>query len=91
MKLIRTIVKHSKKCRYKGDTNPWSGLITASFNGNFAGNQIHGGNHKWFTVPCNDPNCNALRAIHSKVIKDIADSTFEVKALDYSKNQMYQL
>jgi hypothetical protein len=69
MKLSRIIVKHREKCFMKNKDNPWSGLTDGYYCGNFAANKdskYHG--HIWHRVTCNDPNCPAIKAVHSSIL-----------------------
>jgi len=71
MKLSRVIKEHNSKCFMKGRDNPWSGIIEKDFYGTFAANpKGKSTHHKWYAISCNDPNCPALKAVHSKVLKE---------------------
>ena len=68
-KLSRIIVKHSKDCFMKGKDNPWSGITNGHYWGNFAAkNGSTNSDHVWHRVICNDPNCPAIKAVHSSVL-----------------------
>lgn len=69
MKYVRVIVPHSKKCFMKDRPNPWSGLTDGYYWGNFAANK-KGSGHVWHRVTCNDPNCPAIKAVHSSILAD---------------------
>jgi hypothetical protein len=69
MKLSRIIVKHRKNCFMKGKDNPWSGLTDGHYWGNYAANRnVRGDYHVWHKVRCNDPNCPAIKAVHSSIL-----------------------
>jgi hypothetical protein len=65
--LSRVIIKHSKKCFMKRQANPWSGVILGDgYYGNFTAKKQ--GHHLWYKVQCNDPDCEAIKAVHSSVL-----------------------
>lgn len=63
-------VPHSKGCFAKGGHHEWSGLTDGHYWGNAYGNDTakHGCNHIWIRVTCNDPNCPAIKAVHSSIL-----------------------
>jgi hypothetical protein len=69
MKLSRIIVKHREKCFMKNKDNPWSGLTNGHYWGNYAATpNVQGDYHIWHKVTCNDPNCPAIKAVHSSIL-----------------------
>lgn len=69
MKLSRVIVPHKRGCFMKGKNNVWSGLTDGYYCGNYAGTKgVRGDYHIWHEVTCNDPNCPAIKIVHSSVL-----------------------
>lgn len=68
----KIIVPHSKDCFMSRSKYPFSGLTDGYFWGNFNANQnVKRGNyHIWHKVICNDPNCPAIKAVHSSILAD---------------------
>lgn len=68
-KLSMVIVRHRKGCFAKGSEHEWSGITKGHYWGNYAGTEgVRGNHHIWHKVLCNDPNCPAIKAVHSSVL-----------------------
>lgn len=65
----RVIIPHSKECFMRDKDNPWSGVVSGTYWGNFAANEaVRSRCYYWIKVPCNDPNCPGMKAVNSNVL-----------------------
>lgn len=57
----------------KNKEHPFSGIIKGSFFGSATANKntVRDKKHFWYEVVCNDVNCEAIKAVHSSVLKEI--------------------
>jgi hypothetical protein len=72
-KLSVVIVEHARHCFMRDEDVPWSGLSTGFFWGNLRAKITKNGrgcNYIWHKVTCNDPNCPAIKAVHSSVLAE---------------------
>lgn len=64
----KIIVPHIRGC-----SSNWSGILDGQYYGNFAANIKNKGrdHHLWYRVVCNNPGCDAIKAVHSSVLADV--------------------
>ena len=66
------IMPHSKFCRIRHQSNPWSGTLIEQFYGNYKANRDSRKHHLWHVFSCNDAQCAAQVAIHAWAITNLA-------------------
>lgn len=69
-KVSVVIVEHSNSCFLKSKEDPWSGITDGHYWGDWRAKEKSGMglHHIWHRVTCNDPNCPAIKAVHSSVL-----------------------